>query len=78
MLAFQIAMLEDEALTAPALAGIDNGLPAITFYRDADGDNWRDRWDSLRHFTPASYDGLPGRPFPAPAATLPTAEERVW
>lgn len=28
------------------------------------GDSWRQRWDSLRLFTPACYDGLPGRPFP--------------
>jgi putative flavoprotein involved in K+ transport len=32
------------------------------------GDVWRDRWDSLRLFTPAKYAGLPGMPFPA----LPT------
>ncbi|HKP89015.1 MAG TPA: NAD(P)/FAD-dependent oxidoreductase [Thermoleophilaceae bacterium] len=25
---------------------------------------WRDRWDSLRLFTPARYDALPGLPFP--------------
>jgi cation diffusion facilitator CzcD-associated flavoprotein CzcO len=31
------------------------------------GDAWRTRWDSLRLFTPARYDGLPGWPFPAPA-----------
>ena len=31
------------------------------------GDPWRTRWDSLRLFTPARYDGLPGWPFPAPA-----------
>ena len=30
------------------------------------GDSWRNRWDSLRLFTPARYDGLPGLPFPAP------------
>ena len=29
------------------------------------GDNWRNRWDSLRLFTPARYSGLPGMPFPA-------------
>jgi putative flavoprotein involved in K+ transport len=29
------------------------------------GDVWRNRWDSLRLFTPAPYDGLPGMPFPA-------------
>jgi putative flavoprotein involved in K+ transport len=36
------------------------------------GHTWRDRWDSLKLFTPAEYDGLPGMPFPAPADTYPT------
>jgi putative flavoprotein involved in K+ transport len=31
------------------------------------GDAWRNRWDSLRLFTPARYAGLPGFPFPARA-----------
>jgi putative flavoprotein involved in K+ transport len=35
------------------------------------GHTWRDRWDSLKLFTPAQYDGLPGMPFPAPADTYP-------
>src|SRR5438270_353552 len=30
------------------------------------GDQWRNRWDSLRLFTPARFDGLPGSKFPAP------------
>jgi putative flavoprotein involved in K+ transport len=45
---------------------------------DADqriGDAWRQRWDSLRLFTPARYDGLPGWPFPAPAWSFPTKDE---
>jgi putative flavoprotein involved in K+ transport len=29
------------------------------------GDAWQKRWDSLRLFTPARYNGLPGMPFPA-------------
>jgi putative flavoprotein involved in K+ transport len=33
--------------------------------------SWRSRWDSLRLFTPAQYDGLPGMTFPAPADTYP-------
>src|SRR5438034_10732268 len=38
------------------------------------GGSWRTRtWDSLRLFTPARYDGLPGWPFPAPAWDYPTA-----
>lgn len=39
------------------------------------GDSWRARWDSLRLFTPANYDGLPGMPFPAPAGSFPTKDE---
>jgi putative flavoprotein involved in K+ transport len=31
------------------------------------GSSWRNRWDSLRLFSPAQYDSLPGLPFPAPA-----------
>jgi putative flavoprotein involved in K+ transport len=40
------------------------------------GGSWRTRtWDSLRLFTPARYDGLPGWPFPAPGWSFPTARE---
>jgi putative flavoprotein involved in K+ transport len=39
------------------------------------GDSWRKRWDSLRVFTPARYNGLPGWAFPAPARSFPTKEE---
>ncbi|HEU4787351.1 MAG TPA: FAD-dependent oxidoreductase [Gemmatimonadaceae bacterium] len=39
------------------------------------GDVWRQRWDSLRLFTPARYDGLVGLPFPAPAHSFPTKDE---
>lgn len=39
------------------------------------GDAWRTRWDSLRLFTPAWVDGLPGLPFPAPAWSFPTKDE---
>lgn len=39
------------------------------------GDAWRLRWDSLRLFTPARYDGLPGMRFPAPPWTFPTKDE---
>jgi putative flavoprotein involved in K+ transport len=38
------------------------------------GHAWRSRWDSLTLFTPAQYDALPGRPFPAPADTYPTKD----
>ena len=39
------------------------------------GDAWRKRWDSLRLFTPARYDGLAGMPFPAPAHSFPTKDQ---
>jgi putative flavoprotein involved in K+ transport len=39
------------------------------------GDAWRTRWDSLRLFTPARYDGLAGMPFPAPGFSFPTKAE---
>lgn len=39
------------------------------------GDAWRERWDSLRLFTPARYDGLPGMPFPTPGGYYPTKDE---
>jgi putative flavoprotein involved in K+ transport len=52
------------------------GLPFVIL--DADeriGDHWRERWDSLRLYSPARYDSLPGYPFPGPSAHWPTARE---
>ena len=52
------------------------GLPFVIL--DANehvGDAWRNRWDSLRLFTPAAYDSLPGMRFPAPANDFPTKDE---
>jgi putative flavoprotein involved in K+ transport len=39
------------------------------------GDSWRDRWDSLRLFTAAKFDGLDGMRFPAPGNYFPTKDE---
>ncbi|MBD0338201.1 MAG: NAD(P)-binding domain-containing protein [Thermoleophilia bacterium] len=39
------------------------------------GDSWRRRWPSLRLYSPARYDGLPGMPFPAPRHSFPTGRE---
>jgi putative flavoprotein involved in K+ transport len=39
------------------------------------GSSWRSRWDSLRLFSPAQYDSLPGLPFPAPADTHPSKDD---
>ncbi len=35
------------------------------------GDGWRRQWDSLKLYSPAYVDGLPGLPFPAPRWTFP-------
>jgi putative flavoprotein involved in K+ transport len=53
-------------------AGIDN---VIIDAAQAVGDSWRNRWDTLRLFTPAKYDSLPGLPFPAPAGSFPTKDQ---
>lgn len=39
------------------------------------GHVWQSRWDSLRLFTPAEYDALPGRPLPVPAGDYPTKDQ---
>jgi putative flavoprotein involved in K+ transport len=39
------------------------------------GDSWRKRWPSLKLYSPASVDGLPGMPFPAPPHSYPTGLE---
>jgi len=39
------------------------------------GDAWRNRWDSLRLFTPARYDALPGLRFPVRGDEFPTKDE---
>jgi putative flavoprotein involved in K+ transport len=52
------------------------GLPfAILDANARVGDVWRNRWDSLRLFTPARFDGLDGAPFPARPWTFPTKDE---
>ena len=52
------------------------GLPFIIL--DANervGDAWRQRWNSLRLFTPARYDGLDGMPFPGRSHDFPSKDE---
>lgn len=41
------------------------------------GDQWRNRWDSLRLFTPGAFDGLPDMVFPSPTLHLPDKDEVV-
>jgi putative flavoprotein involved in K+ transport len=39
------------------------------------GDQWRERWDSLKLFTPAQFDSLDGMRFPADAFHFPSKDE---
>jgi putative flavoprotein involved in K+ transport len=39
------------------------------------GDAWRQRWDSLRLFTPAKYDGLPGLPISGDRLGFPAKDD---
>ena len=39
------------------------------------GDAWRNRWDTLRLFTPARYSGLPGMPFQGRPSAYPTKND---
>jgi putative flavoprotein involved in K+ transport len=52
------------------------GLPFAIL--DADpriGDHWRNRWASLRLYSPARFDSLPGMRFPAASSHWPTGGE---
>ncbi|MGH3347771.1 MAG: flavin-containing monooxygenase [Nocardioides sp.] len=39
------------------------------------GDNWRRQWDTLKLYSPAKYDSLPGLPFPAPRWSFPGKDQ---
>ncbi len=39
------------------------------------GDGWRQQWDTLRLYSPAKYDGLPGMPFPGPPWSFPGKDD---
>jgi putative flavoprotein involved in K+ transport len=39
------------------------------------GDNWRQQWDTLRLYSPAKFDGLPGLPFPAEPWSFPGKDD---
>lgn len=42
---------------------------------DRIGDGWRRQWDSLKLYSPARYDGLPGMAFPAQPWSFPGKDE---
>jgi putative flavoprotein involved in K+ transport len=39
------------------------------------GDQWRQQWDTLRLYSPAKYDGLPGLPFPGEPWSFPGKDQ---
>lgn len=41
------------------------------------GDAWRLRWDSLRLFTPAKFNALPGMSFPSDPLSFPGKDEQA-
>ena len=52
------------------------GVPFVILDENQNvGDVWRNRWDSLRLFTPVRFDALPGLPFPGPSSAYPTKNE---
>ncbi len=53
-----------------------SGLSFVLLEAGAEvGQSWRNRWDSLRLFSPAQYDSLPGMPFPAPVDSHPSKDD---
>jgi putative flavoprotein involved in K+ transport len=52
------------------------GIPFLILEgHDRIGDNWRTRWESLRLYSPAAVDGLPGMPFPGKRFSYPSGQE---
>ncbi len=55
---------------------IKAGIPfLIVDANERTGDSWRDRWDSLRLFTPNRFNSLPGLPIPGENWGFPTKDE---
>jgi putative flavoprotein involved in K+ transport len=51
-------------------------LPCVILdENDKVGAAWRNRWDSLKLFTPARYSSLPGMPFPARPRSFPGKDD---
>ena len=79
--------MSDREFGTVVIGGSQSGL-AVGYYlaeqkqpfvildeHDRIGDAWRQRWDSLRLFTPGRYGGLPGMPFPGSPSSYPTKDE---
>lgn len=80
-------MMTEEHVETVIVGGGQAGLAVGYFLRarrrefvildanDRVGDSWRKRWPSLRLYSPATVDALPGLPFPAPRYAYPTGLE---
>ncbi|HET8594842.1 MAG TPA: NAD(P)/FAD-dependent oxidoreductase [Intrasporangium sp.] len=65
-----------QAGLATAQALLSRGQDCVVLERnDRLGDNWRHHYDSLRLYTPARYDGLPGLPFPGEPWAYPSKDD---
>ena len=54
----------------------ERGVPFLILDERARvGDQWRSRWETLRLYSPAVADGLPGMPFPATRFHYPSGRE---
>ena len=52
------------------------GRPCLVLDRSTRiGDGWRRQWDTLRLYSPAKFDGLPGMPFPAEPWSFPGKDD---
>lgn len=52
------------------------GVPCLVLdEQQRTGDSWRHQWDSLRLYSPARLDGLPGTPFPGDPHHFPAKDE---
>src|SRR4029450_5373181 len=52
------------------------GLPFVILEaNERIGDSWRERWGSLRLFTPVRYSSLDGMGFPGPPRAFPTKDQ---
>ncbi|WP_255771629.1 flavin-containing monooxygenase [Pseudarthrobacter sulfonivorans] len=75
--------MDSQTLDVVVIGAGQSGLAAGQFLKEAGadfsildgaarvGDVWRNRWDSLRLFTPARYSSLPGLKFPAAGGSFP-------
>ena len=65
-----------QAGLATARELVTHGHDCVVLERNAAvGDGWRQQYDSLRLYSPARHDGLPGLPFPGDGRAFPTKDE---